>query len=892
MPNPLGGVTRPSPFRTSVVLLVVALTSLLLPSTAHAAVMCGVSGGNFVITLASGDSATLSRSGDNLVVTGTGAGTDCIDGVDHAAVPRVEVIGAPGAESFTIDLRGGPIGDGSGLPDFTIDLGSGTADSFTVIGTDTAMPDSDSVDIGLSSLVAGTFGPTTNLDVSSFAGVEGITINGGAGDDTIDARDAAVPVTLSGGDGNDDITGGPLADILNGDADDDTFREGTASNGGDTMTGGLGEDTTSYIGRLGDVTVTLGTGADDGEAGENDNVDTEGVIGGSGNDTLTGHDGSNSLLGEAGTDTLNGGMGDDSLEGGDDVDIENGGDGDDFFYQGLAPDGGDTLTGGAGDADVTSYESRTAPVSVTLGVGVDDGEAGENDNADTENVIASDLAGDTLTGNTQENTLWGRAGNDTLNGNDGYDVLEGEAGADVLNGGAEGDSLAGGLDADVENGDDGNDYFDQEDVSNGPDTLTGGAGIDSTDYYERVNAVTVTLGAGADDGEAGENDNVLTEDVAGGGVNDSLTGDGDANGLWGYDGNDVLDGGAGDDVLNGEAGNDIEQGGDGNDDFFQEDLPNGADVMSGDAGEDAVDYSQRPIDTVSVTFDGIANDGATGENDNVETDVEIFFGSASPPPGGPPAPPAPPDPTPSPEPEPSPTTTVPADGDQSVDQDDGTITVPGGTGTVDITGDGNDITIEGRRDVTVAGDTNIIVSSGSGPIHVDGNHNRVTIRLQQGSWQEGDVVTRVFIEGSYNWVAGNRGPQEIVIRGDRNDVDGDRGPDVLAIYGDLNSVHGGQGDDVMGVTGDGNVAYGGDGDDIQRFRLVNEVLQGPGEFLQLPPELPPYRDRFYGGDGADTIVGGGGGDELSGGPGPDEINGGSGDDDCRGGLGIDTLRNC
>ena len=61
---------------------------------------------------------------------------------------------------------------------------------------------------------------------SSFAG----SINGGAGNDTIDASAATDAVTINGGDGDDKITGGAGADVL------------TGGGGADSITGGKGAD--------------------------------------------------------------------------------------------------------------------------------------------------------------------------------------------------------------------------------------------------------------------------------------------------------------------------------------------------------------------------------------------------------------------------------------------------------------------------------------------------------------------------------------------------------------------------------------------------------------------------------------------------------------------------
>ncbi|HEX8912878.1 MAG TPA: hypothetical protein VF796_11000, partial [Humisphaera sp.] len=83
----------------------------------------------------------------------------------------------------------------------------------------------------------------------------------------------------------------------------------------------------------------------------------------------------------------------------------------------------------------------------------------------------------------------------------------------------------------------------------------------------------------------------------------------------GGDGNDTLTGGGGNDTLNGGNGNDVERGGGGKDTFV------------GGAGEDTADYSAYTA-AVKVDLDNVADDGATGEGDNVESDVEDIKGGS------------------------------------------------------------------------------------------------------------------------------------------------------------------------------------------------------------------------------------------------------------------------
>ena len=107
----------------------------------------------------------------------------------------------------------------------------------------------------------------------------------------------------------------------------------------------------------------------------------------------------------------------------------------------------------------------------------------------------------------------------------------------------------------------------------------------------------------------------------------TITGGGGNDVLRGGSGNDRLEGGPGADNLDAAVGNDTEVGGDGNDTFAQGRSPNGADSLAGGGGVDRSAYGRRSAG-VAVSLDGIANDGAAAEGDNVGTDVEGVSGGS------------------------------------------------------------------------------------------------------------------------------------------------------------------------------------------------------------------------------------------------------------------------
>ena len=113
-------------------------------------------------------------------------------------------------------------------------------------------------------------------------------------------------------------------------------------------------------------------------------------------------------------------------------------------------------------------------------------------------------------------------------------------------------------------------------------------------------------------------------------------GAGDDN-LFGNRGDDQLTGGLGSDDLVGGPGNDAIDGGPGNDllemqpggySVMQAAGPDdtaGTDELRGGGGTDTLGYIAR-TDSLTITMDGGANDGAAGENDLIDNDVEEVDG--------------------------------------------------------------------------------------------------------------------------------------------------------------------------------------------------------------------------------------------------------------------------
>src|SRR3954468_16836624 len=196
-------------------------------------------------------------------------------------------------------------------------------------------------------------------------------------------------------------------------------------------------------------------------------------------------------------------------------------------------------------------------------------------------------------------TITGGHTGDALEGNGGNDVLQGDGGDDSVSDGNRTDPTAGIGGNDALYGGAGNDMIDGGPLPGGgagADTLDGQAGIDTADYSTRTAPLTITEGGGADDGEAGEGDNVVNaETILGGSAGDTLSGAAGPNPLRGGHGDDTLAGGA------------------------------GADVLEGGFGTDTVSYATH-IAPVTANLDGEPGDGAAGENDTVGYDIENLRG--------------------------------------------------------------------------------------------------------------------------------------------------------------------------------------------------------------------------------------------------------------------------
>jgi Ca2+-binding RTX toxin-like protein len=179
--------------------------------------------------------------------------------------------------------------------------------------------------------------------------------------------------------------------------------------------------------------------------------------------------------------------------------------------------------------------------------------------------------------------LMGTSGDDAISGTPGPDTIFGLAGNDAIAGAAGDDDLDGGA---------------------GADDLRGGPGNDAVVYGDRTAAVAVTLDDVANDGEAGEGDNVHSdvEQIFGGAAGDRLTGNGQANIIDGAGGDDSITDGGGIDKVYGGEGDDVITTFDGSPDVV--DCGPGNDTLTADRADRVTGCEKRiPARRVRVGAD-------------------------------------------------------------------------------------------------------------------------------------------------------------------------------------------------------------------------------------------------------------------------------------------------
>ena len=535
--------------------------------------------GNYIVGTLSISGEYINNLTDNTVINGSNTiinGTSKDDSIKIWASSNVTIIGGGGAD--TIDIT----------PDFIINDGG-----YTILPIqNVSLSGGDGNDyIGTSYL-------SSSLDNS-------ITIDGGAGNDTIENWSGNVIINV--GIGEDSIYNGGNNVLVEGGSGNDTI---------------VNYSRLSTLGNLGqNITIDGGNGDDFISISSDSNNNIIQYANGDGKDTIFGFNATDTLQISGSSYT--------TTKSGSDVKVNVG------SGSILLKDAANTtlhivtVTGGGSD----TTPADTLPVGITVKNSIVTAAktftGNKIDLADYENATKVNAAvltsGVSIIGDSSANSLKGGKGNDTIFGGSGKDTISLGGGADVYiywagndfiqdyksgedkiklaNGSISGSSISGSnVILNISNGghitvkggknknitvidSNGNETTNIYPLSTLPagisvkssivtaSTLFSGSEIDLSDYEKatKVNAAALSQGVSIIGTSANNS-------LKGGKDNDTIFGDAGKDTILGGNGNDILYGGADNDLLKGEAGNDTLSGGSGND------------TLTGGAGNDVFIY--------------------------------------------------------------------------------------------------------------------------------------------------------------------------------------------------------------------------------------------------------------------------------------------------------------
>ncbi len=873
-------------------------------------------GGNDVIDGGSGfDEASYRFAAAGIIVDMDDAVEVNDDGDGGTAEDLISIEAIEGSE-FDDDISAAPVATAGGL--FRV---TGRQGNDTITG--------NSIDTQASYWNAGAdpanndVGATVNLSGLSIVSlVTGNNVAAGRAEDGLEITPGVFGIDILSGISS--VRGSRFDDHLVGGGVDETFIGGT---GDDTIDGGGGANTVDYgaeraltshlagaANRGVNVDLTTNTAIDG--FGDTDTLSNiQNIIGTEFADRIVGDAAANVITGggtqqrfDADSDVLIGGAGDDTLSASGGAVIFRGDQGNDII----------TSTDTAGDFDFAQAEYITSPSAINVSnsgsdLSISDG-FGTTDTVSGVHVIRDSRHGDTFNvdlgayansfgtfleirlseGNdnvTFTNTAGGvarvsyataRGGvNATFTG--ATDAVAGAnfIGTDTFSGV---NYLRGSSFDDILTGDGNNNIFRGSD---GADSIDGGLGTDRIDHGDSPDAITVNLSLNLviDDGYGNTDTLTSIENVRGGFFDDNIIGDGAQNDLRGGNGNDTILGGGDNDSLRGQSGNDILDGEAGNDTLRGGD---GDDLLTGGEGDDNV-LGEAGNDTI-IAGSGLGNDTYDGGSDNDTityasttggVNVDLAAGTAT---------------------------------DKTIAEINtdtiivGTIeNVIGGTGDDDITGDGNDNLLSG-------GDGNDVISGGDGDDILEGGEGNDTINTGDNNFNGDTVIAGIGTDTiDFNTAQGfyildySGLANAIAVDLDAGSVNkGASGTDTILNISSIDNINGGL--EVIGTSGDDNFVNLSDPNGFVQFKggAGNDTIDGGTGFLRADYANAAkgvivdqsvgqaLQDGF---DGVDTFIGGitevrgsDFADFLTGDAGNNRFIGRGGDDIIDGGDGFDLMR--
>ncbi|KAA2211952.1 calcium-binding protein [Teichococcus oryzae] len=375
------------------------------------------------------------------------------------------------------------------------------------------------------------------------------------------------------------------------------------------------------------------------------------------------------------------------------------------------------------------------------------------------------------------------------------------------------------------------------------ETMNGGSGADTADYFASNAAVTITLNATPTRSTRGiggyANGDTLNsiENLSGSAFNDTLSGNSLSNELFGGLGNDILRGNDGDDWLYGDAV--VDTNGDGTRDFVPNSAPpdadtataGGNDTLDGGFGNDRL-YGGGGNDTLLGGFGNDLLSGGTGD--------DLLTGG---------------------------------DGDDTLLGGAGIDQLIGGGGNDTLEGgDGDDELLGGMGDDIMrggAGNDSLVASSGADELYGDAGNDS----LNAG---EGDDL-----------LDGGDGNDELLGAVGADTLRGGNGNDVLDGGEGIDTLEGGAGNDRM-IGGSGLAAdffNGGDGFDTVDYSTAAsavglDLLSGATAGAAMGDTFTSverfigsnFNDQFLGDNNNNVFIGGGGADTIVGRGGDDTVD--------------------
>jgi RTX calcium-binding nonapeptide repeat (4 copies) len=332
----------PRTFIATVGVVLAAIAAVIaIPATASAEVTCTTDGGTLLEVVATdGSSARIVRDGANIEVPNA-VNPECASGpatiTGTANVHVVDQSDDGVSTSTRIELTGGRFAPGAGNEpgdSDEIEFQLEAVERLRIEGTTGV----DEVRLGTAgvNLNAGQEVPlVADADVT-FTGLEDAQVSASDGADIVRANGSSafdspfeLPVSLAGGQGDDELTGGPDDDFIGddlGEPGDDELAGGAGDDildlglGDDEADGGSGTDEAIYFSAPSPVTVDLSSSAQQNTAGGGIDalVGLEDLVGSAAfGDTLRGTAGANALTGLGGGDVIDPRGGQDEV-GGDD----------------------------------------------------------------------------------------------------------------------------------------------------------------------------------------------------------------------------------------------------------------------------------------------------------------------------------------------------------------------------------------------------------------------------------------------------------------------------------------------------------------------------------------------------------------------------------------------